>query len=81
MKEMEKLFERLVAKMDADRKTDKEDMLKGMRANQEKADIMLAILDANQENVVANRKANKEEIKTAMQSMWSELDESIQHRI
>jgi hypothetical protein len=36
--------------------------LKKMDANQEKADVMLANLDANQEKVVADRKADKEEM-------------------
>jgi tellurite resistance protein len=64
-----------------ERKKEKEEKLKEMKANQGKADIMLAKLDANQEKAAADRKADKEEMKAAMQSMRSELNETIQHRI
>jgi hypothetical protein len=92
MMDLEKMCERLMAKMETDkedlmvqmdakldayqekaeakRKEDKEDFLAKLEVNQDKADAMLAKLDAD-----------KEEMKAAMQSMRSELDESIQHRI
>jgi small-conductance mechanosensitive channel len=84
MMDMEKLCQLLLAKMDAikeemkaDRKTDKEEM----KAYQAKAEAMLAKLDAYQEKAAADRMADKEEIKAEMRSMWSELDDKIQHKI
>ncbi|PNF17533.1 hypothetical protein B7P43_G16463 [Cryptotermes secundus] len=71
----------MLATLYADRKTDKDDMLKEMKAIQEnrksdKEDLK-AKLDANQEKAAAD----KEELKAAMQYMRTELDDKIQHRI
>ncbi|PNF24063.1 hypothetical protein B7P43_G08107 [Cryptotermes secundus] len=71
----------MLAKLYADRNTDKDDMLKEMKAMQEnrktdKEDLMTK-LDANQEKAAAD----KEELKAAMQSIRTELDDQIQHRV
>ncbi|PNF34431.1 hypothetical protein B7P43_G13239 [Cryptotermes secundus] len=71
----------MLATLYADRKTDKDDMLKEMKAMQEntktdKEDLM-AKLDANQEKAAAD----KEELKALMQSMRTELDDKIEHRV
>jgi hypothetical protein len=58
-------------KMEAHRKTDKEDFLAKLDDNQEKADVMLAKLDAHQQKAAADRKADKEEMKAVIKA-WRE---------
>jgi hypothetical protein len=70
--DMEKLFEQLTAKMDADRKAAQEDFLAKMDANQAKAE---AKIDANQAKADADRKVWQEEMAATRKEMEARLDE------
>jgi hypothetical protein len=79
--EMQQIIE-MLAKMEADRKTDKEEMLAEMKANQAKADTHQAKMEALTGPMQAELKsAIEEKMKDAMKSMRSELDETIRQRI
>jgi hypothetical protein len=74
----------MMARIDANRKTDKEEMMEKMDANQAKSGAERKTYQVVLAEMKADRKAYREdlkEMKDAMPSMRSELDETIRHRI
>jgi hypothetical protein len=86
MMDMEKLCQRLLVKMEADRKTDKEEMLAKMDANmkvyQEKMeanrkkgkDDFLAKLNVNQDKLLATMEADQEERRVGQEKLREKIE-------